>query len=67
MDNVRASECKVMYIGREKILCQCPLHSIKLIVSTEAKESSVTIDTSVSTSQHETADKKIEECGEVAR
>lgn len=56
-----------MYIGREKILCQCPLHSIKLIVSTEAKESSVTIDTSVSASQHETADKKIEECGEVAR
>lgn len=53
-----ASECKVIYAGREKI-CQCALHSIKLTVSTEAKESSVTIDTSVSTSQYEPADKNL--------
>lgn len=47
-------------LAGKKILCQCPLHSIKLTVSTEAKESSVTIDTSVSTSPHgEPADKKL--------
>lgn len=60
MDNCDGERMQSHVYWKGKILCQCPLHSIKLTVSTEAKESSVTIHTSVSTSpQYEPADKKM--------
>lgn len=62
-----ASECKVMYTGGKKIVYRCTLHSAKLTVSTRARESAITLDTSVLTSQCEAADKKIKENDEAAR
>lgn len=61
-----ASECKIMYTrGKKRVYC-CTLHSAKLTVSTQARESTTTLDTSVLTSQCEVAD-KVRENGEVAR
>lgn len=53
-----ASEGKIMYARGKKRVYHCTLHSAKLTVSTQARESTITLDASVLTSQCEVADKK---------
>jgi len=43
----------------KKIGYHCTLHSAKLTVSAQARESTITLDTSVLTSECEAADKKL--------